>query len=99
MLAGSGGVLPGIDMRDPRVQRAARLLAARGIPVTRVNLAEALALEGSESQAPAAPGQPGGMGQRTAPAGSAEERAERAIEEKRRQGPPAEMLRRQRRGM
>lgn len=61
MLAGGmEKLMGGIDMRDPRVQRAARLLAAQGVPITRANLAEAMAMETGAPQQPEAP-QPKGM--------------------------------------
>lgn len=89
LVGGTGGVLPGVNMNDPRVAAAVQRLQAKGVPLNRANIAEEMALGDAAPAKPAAPA----MGQRTAPAGSAEAAAEAAIEAKRRAGPPAEMLR------
>ena len=90
LVGGTGGVLPGVNMNDPRVAAAVQRLQAKGVPLNRANIAEEMAVgEAAPAPAPAKPY----MGQRTAPAGSAEAAAEAELERKRRAGPPPEMLR------
>jgi hypothetical protein len=81
------GMLPAEPMSN--MVAAAKRLQEKGLPLTKTNLAVEMAEMGKapvmEKAAPA-------PGMRTAPAGSAEARAEKLIEEKKRQGPPPGML-------
>lgn len=78
---------------------AAEALGRKGVPLTAPNIAEEAAVgagdvERKPSGAAAKDLTDGkGYGERRAPKGSIEERKEREAEEKRRKGPPAEMLR------
>ena len=86
------GPLPTVT--PEQVRAAIEHLKAKGVPLTRTNIAEAAAMIGrGAAPAPRAPSAPGGFGQRIADPDSAEGRAEAALELKRKMGPPAEMLR------
>src|SRR3989304_3842643 len=86
------GPLPTVT--PEQVKAAIELLKAKGVPLTRTNIAEAAAMIGrGAALAPRAPSAPGGLGQRLAAPGTAGGRAEAALELKRKMGPPAEMLR------
>src|SRR3972149_964503 len=86
------GPLPTVT--PEQVKAAIELLKAKGVPLTRTNIAEAAAMIGrGAALAPRAPSAPGGFGQRIADPDSAEGRAEAALELKRKRGPPAQMLR------
>jgi hypothetical protein len=87
---GEAGMLPTVGVNDPRTQAAIQYLRSKNMPLTRANIAEAIAVGPSGWTAPAAPG---GMGQRTAPPGSIEEKLMRESAQKLQQGPPAHMLR------
>lgn len=86
-------------LTEEEKKAAAKALGRHGMKPTSVDIAEQAAagvgdVERKPSGAAAKDLTSGkGYGERRAPQGSAEERKEREAEEKRRKGPPAEMLR------
>lgn len=90
----SSAMIPGVS--PEMMKRAVAMVTEQGKPVNRVNIMEALAVLQSEGAGESMnTSMPGKMGERRAPEGSAEQRAEQAIERKRQAGPPAWMLKRQ----
>lgn len=89
---GEEGMLPTVRMDDPRMKAVINQLWQQfGRMPTRTEIAEAMAF--ATTGAPQAPAAPGGVGQRTAPSGSIEEKLMRDAAMKLQQGPPAHMLR------